>query len=274
MSSTGASPSMDLKRPQPQRISLPYPLSTASSEASPRRSGSSSPGLSESNLSQPSSRSPCMSSKHFRAQARAMREATANAWSKDKPFTARVIGWRRMTAEDAPRQVAPHPVDDTGPPCRPARRLRGREAEARVQERLQERLLAVGQRLQWPRWRFQNSWRVMGGGRTEVLEAELTVITGWGGRGGGTGGRGCVCVAFASPRALFPFLCRHVIPGCHCIPCGPYQPYFISGPRVAGAVGVLGSSAKKTGAHDEDPFSLTSALHARCTRACAHICPP
>ena len=41
----------------------------------------------------------------------------------------------------------------------PGLRLRGRQAKGRFQERLQQRLLAVGERLQEPCWRLQSGWR-------------------------------------------------------------------------------------------------------------------
>ena len=44
----------------------------------------------------------------------------------------------------------------------------GGQAKGRVQERLQQRLLAAEKRLQSPRWRLQNGWRELRGGQKRV----------------------------------------------------------------------------------------------------------
>ena len=59
-------------------------------------------------------------------------------------------------------------------------RLRGRGPGGRFQERLQQPLLAVGQRLQSPCRRLQIGWSPMGAGQKR-LGAELTVIPEGGG---------------------------------------------------------------------------------------------
>ena len=77
---------------------------------------------------------------------------------------ARQQQWRRQRREGQPLHV------DTGRGGgATGLRLRGRQAKGRFQERLQQRLLAVGERLQELCWRLQSGWR--GADRTTGLQA-------------------------------------------------------------------------------------------------------